>query len=161
MCVQLCVQLCVSPIIMSSSTAAPNPLASLASSVGVAISSTVSSTLSSPPGSISSQFSSASNNMSTMSWNGEAHYFEESITPMTVRTMLSSSHVDEKIKGSKWLLAMMSKVRHTGDQPTHMIDTQTKSKQPPLTSQSLSIIFFHSFIHSFRAETYTLSSHTA
>ncbi|GMI11430.1 hypothetical protein TrLO_g5172 [Triparma laevis f. longispina] len=77
----------------------PNPLASLAS--------TIQSTLnSSSPGGMTGGAT-----MSTMSWNGEAHYFEESITPTTVRTMLSSTHVEEKIKGSKWLLAMMSKGR--------------------------------------------------
>jgi len=46
-----------------------------------------------------------------LSWSGDGHYFEDSITPTTVRGYLDSKHAAENSKGIKWLLAMMSKGR--------------------------------------------------
>ena len=40
---------------------------------------------------------------------GDAHFFDDSITPTKVRGFLDSPDEKEKIKGMKWVLAMISK----------------------------------------------------
>jgi len=41
--------------------------------------------------------------------SSEAHFFDETISPATVRGYLDSREIETKVKGMKWLLAMMSK----------------------------------------------------
>ena len=41
--------------------------------------------------------------------SGDAHFFDDSITAPKVWTYLDSPHDHEKIKGLKWILAMISK----------------------------------------------------
>jgi AP-3 complex subunit beta len=46
---------------------------------------------------------------------GESHFFEESMNPMKVQEYLSRSKEQDKLKGMKWLLAMMSKGKDVSD----------------------------------------------
>lgn len=46
---------------------------------------------------------------------GDAHFFEDSTTPDKTREYLSSSKESEKLKGMKWLLAMLSKGRDVAE----------------------------------------------
>ncbi|CAM9821562.1 unnamed protein product, partial [Hapterophycus canaliculatus] len=46
---------------------------------------------------------------------GEAHFFEESMNPMKVKEYLSRPKDVDKLKGMKWLLAMVSKGRDVSE----------------------------------------------
>lgn len=46
---------------------------------------------------------------------GDAHFFDDSTTPSKVRSYLDASKESEKVKGMKWLLAMMSKGRDVSE----------------------------------------------
>lgn len=52
---------------------------------------------------------------STAVVTGEAHFLEETMNPARVRQYLNQSKEYEKIKGMKWLLAMMSKGRDASE----------------------------------------------
>lgn len=46
---------------------------------------------------------------------GDAHYFEDSLSPTKIRQCLDSSKESEKLKGMKWLLAMLTKGRDVSE----------------------------------------------
>lgn len=46
---------------------------------------------------------------------GDAHFFDDSTTPSKVRSYLDANKESEKVKGMKWLLAMMSKGRDVSE----------------------------------------------
>ena len=51
----------------------------------------------------------ASSLPSAISLPTDLRYFEDSATPSSIRGMLESPSIPGKIKGAKWLLAMLSK----------------------------------------------------
>jgi len=53
--------------------------------------------------------------MGKMGSSGDGHFFEDSITPSKVRAYLDSIKEAEKLKGMKWLLAMLSKGRDVSE----------------------------------------------
>ena len=65
--------------------------------------------------SLASQFTSPSTSIRSSAFSSEAHYFEETINPSSVRSFLDASDIQQKSKGMKWLLAMMSKGTNVSD----------------------------------------------
>lgn len=49
--------------------------------------------------------------MNNLSIGGDGHFFDDTTTPLKVRQYLESNKESEKLKGMKWLLAMLSKDR--------------------------------------------------
>jgi AP-3 complex subunit beta len=49
--------------------------------------------------------------MKNLSIGGDGHFFDDTATPLKVRQYLESNRESEKLKGMKWLLAMLSKDR--------------------------------------------------
>jgi AP-3 complex subunit beta len=53
--------------------------------------------------------------MSSRAIGGDAHFFDDSTTPSKVRQYLDSTKEHDKLKGMKWLLAMLSKGRDVSE----------------------------------------------